>query len=345
VEECVRWWASFGGVGARTRRGLGAVRVKDDAGAVVAMPTAEHLQRHGCALVLLPCGDGRDPVMAWETAVGKLASFRQGIPFARNAGPGRSRWPEPDAIRRITEQALNRHAPTHEAGQVFPRAFFGLPIIFHFKEGGSARHHDPQDSELVPVPNGSGSHATRMASPLILRPMLHAGRWYAGALRLPTTDLERAGLSLRSVHGHRELKNMPPGEWWRRAAADKIPPLHGSDDPLTAFLRYFAGEASPLGTASGNAANVKPIADPIATRRTYERPRVKRIHSNGSLVIEPRDKQQKPVTLIREEAQRCFDALSPVAKHHLQTSKQPPFNRLTITIDGDRFIELQEYME
>ncbi len=149
IEECVRWWGNFGGVGARTRRGLGAVRVKNDAGVALAMPTAEHLQRYGCVLALLPCGDGRDPVIAWETAVGKLASFRQGIPFARNAGPGRSRWPEPDAIRSVTGQALDRngkrHTPVHEAGQVFPRAFFGLPIIFQFKDGGGGRSDDPQD--------------------------------------------------------------------------------------------------------------------------------------------------------------------------------------------------------
>ncbi len=349
IEECVRWWASFGGVGARTRRGLGAVRVKDDANVALAMPTAEHLHRYGCTLALLPCGDGKDPVLAWETSIGKLASFRQGIPFARNAGPGRSRWPEPDAIRSATGQALSRngkqHAPVHAAGQVFPRAFFGLPIIFHFKDGGRGLADDPQDSELVPIPDGSQQHETRMASPLILRPMLHAGRWYAGALRLPTEDLLRAGLLLRSVQGHRELKRFAAGEWWDATAADKIAPLQGVDDPLAAFLRYFAGEASLADIASVGVASATPAANAMTTRRTFERPRLKWINSNGSLVIEPRDKQHKPVTLIRDEAQRCFDALRATTQHHLRTSKQPPFNRLTITIDGDCFVELQEHAE
>ncbi len=349
IEDCVRWWANFGGVGARTRRGLGAVRAKDDAGADVTMPATESLHRYGCKLALLPCGDGKDAVIAWETALGKLAGFRQGIPFARNAGPGRSRWPEPDAIRSVTGQALNRngkrHTPVHEAGQVFPRAFFGLPIIFHFKDGGRGLADDPQDSELVPIPHGSEQHETRMASPLILRPMLHAGRWYAGALRLPTEDLQRAGLLLRSVQGHRELKRFPAGEWWDAATADKIPPLQGDSDPLTAFLRYFAGGSSLADIVAAGSSRTAPAANAATTLRTFERPRLKRNNSNGSLTIEPRDKQLKPVTLIRDEAQRCFDALSAPAQHHLRTSKQPPFNRLTITIDGDRFVELQEHAE
>lgn len=346
IEECVRWWANFGGVGARTRRGLGAVRVKDDAGVALALPTSDSLRRFGCALALLPCGDGKDPVIAWETAVGKLASFRQGIPFARNVGPGRSRWPEPDAIRRITGKTLgNKHEPEHKAGQVFPRAFFGLPIIFHFKDGGVGRGDDPQDTELLPIPFGSREHETRMASPLILRPMLHAGRWHAGALRLPTGDLKRAGLLLRSVSGHRDLKRLAAGEWWDATAADSIPPLNGIDDPLDAFLRYFAGDASLDNIASAGVAPSAPAANAATTQRTFERPRLKRINSNGSLVIEPRDKQHKPVTLIRDEAQRCFDALSATTQQHLLTSKQPPFNRLTITIEGDRFVALQEHAE
>jgi CRISPR-associated protein Cmr1 len=44
----------------------------------------------------------------------------------------------------------------------FPRARLGLPIVFHFKDG-----QDPKQLELYP----EGEESTRMASPVILRPL------------------------------------------------------------------------------------------------------------------------------------------------------------------------------
>jgi len=47
----------------------------------------------------------------------------------------------------------------------FPRAELGLPIVFHFKD-----YNDPKDTELYPIIGGQ--ERTRMASPLILRPIV-----------------------------------------------------------------------------------------------------------------------------------------------------------------------------
>jgi CRISPR-associated protein Cmr1 len=46
----------------------------------------------------------------------------------------------------------------------FPRAEFGLPIVFHFQGRG-----EPPDTTLQPVVDGAGQE--RMASPLILKPL------------------------------------------------------------------------------------------------------------------------------------------------------------------------------
>jgi len=78
--EALRWWASFGGLGARSRRGLGAVRVQglnavDDAEAAAA----------GCTLVF---GAAARPAAtpAWIDAIEKLQRFRQGENVGRNPG-------------------------------------------------------------------------------------------------------------------------------------------------------------------------------------------------------------------------------------------------------------------
>jgi CRISPR-associated protein Cmr1 len=97
--------------------------------------------------------------------------FRQGQNVGRNPGkapnrPERSRWPEPETIR----SAASRRDPKHFRmpgipNDAFPRAEFGLPIVFHFKD-----YNDPEPTELYPVV--AGQERTRLASSLILRPMV-----------------------------------------------------------------------------------------------------------------------------------------------------------------------------
>lgn len=98
----------------------------------------------------------------WHALIGKLQEFRQGEGFARKERtgktPGSSRWPEPDTLRRLANKHSPNHAPTHPVKK-FPRAQFGLPINFHFRNPGD--------------PNGvlKGKGLDRLASPLILRPL------------------------------------------------------------------------------------------------------------------------------------------------------------------------------
>lgn len=177
-------WTNFGGIGARTRRGCGALMCqafapssvgslpgwwKNNSAYLKAPPAgiAPEWARMERAPII---GPQASPMEAWEAAVGLMREFRQGE-VGRNwvtpRQPGRSWWPEANSLRGITTKYELRHAPgTHGEEPAFPRAELGLPIVFHFHS------KDPQDkpnnSELYPERNPE-SH--RMASPVILRPL------------------------------------------------------------------------------------------------------------------------------------------------------------------------------
>jgi CRISPR-associated protein Cmr1 len=240
VETALRWWASFGGVGARGRRGLGAVHVQD-----CEPVTAEEAKACGCTLVLQE-ERAKDALDAWKRAIGALQQFRQGKGFGRNEGsqpdrPGRSRWPEPDTVRERLNAHAPQHQPVHPAKGWFPRAYFGLPIIFHFKDKQSG---DPGDATLKP------RNEERLASPAILRPYWTGSEWKAAALLLPFGDVKKILDDLHLEAGRRSLsvKAWPSvGEKdQRKALADKIKPLQSiyngrgdKPDPMSAFLTFF----------------------------------------------------------------------------------------------------------
>jgi CRISPR-associated protein Cmr1 len=235
VWEALRWWANFGGLGARTRRGLGAIQINKVTGIgspenLLTPVSAQEAQQAGCQLLLR--ASQNDAYAAWQSAIRKLQEFRQLPPLARNPGqqpnrPGRSKWPEPDAIRRLTRRNAANHAPTHPAGNLFPRAAFGLPIIFHFQGQG-----EPGDTSLQPdLPKGQNE---RMASPVILRPYMNKDKkWAAAALLLPHAHINNLRLDLSGT-------KIPA--FWNPAQASNVSPIaqNGGQDPLTAFMNYFA---------------------------------------------------------------------------------------------------------
>lgn len=179
-------WLNFGGLGARTRRGCGALWCKDFAPGgrdALGQWLTDNWRTHGLqahtsqrrwptALRRLLVGQQEvTPLQAWNAVVGLLQRFRQGEGVGRNSGqsnrPGRSRWPEPETIRASTNKRTNRHARLgHIPNHAVPRAALGLPMVFHFKD---ERNGDPSDTELYPLV--AGAPMGRMASPLILKPL------------------------------------------------------------------------------------------------------------------------------------------------------------------------------
>lgn len=250
-------WETFGGIGARTRRGFGALRCTHIDGQPVpplptSVPQIEHwlhqqLQVHVSAGAWPPdvphLSHGvrfkvRPPqgqLAAWRGLIESLRSFRQ----QRNPGTppkpaGRSRWPEPTAIR----HRLHIVHPTHGVPipnppvDKFPRAAFGLPIIFHF-----IGHGEPSDTTL----EGAQSHRQRLASPLILRPLACGVNQAVGlALILDAPRVPPGGIVLEGTVVNTQLD---PAEAARLTRADGTPLLGMPGmiitDVLEAFLHYL----------------------------------------------------------------------------------------------------------
>jgi len=243
VMEALQAWSLFGGLGGRTRRGFGAIeRVTPADETTVEEFLASLNERPRIAEVPSLCGakvafagSHKTSDEAWAEAVDALQRFRQGPGTGRapinkqTKRPGRSYWPEADAIRVHAGHNAERHAPRDTADK-FPRAAFGLPIIFHF-----STRNDPNDATLTPA---DGLH--RFASPLLLRPAKAGTKTYRSmavmlANTAPPDDLTLSGKDRAQRPFSKQVtQHLRPSE------ARSIRPLGGVADPLESFLRYFA---------------------------------------------------------------------------------------------------------
>ena len=252
VERAMWAWLHFGGLGARTRRGFGAVALVGSATGFKLRSIEDGWPNAGAlaeaawpVLGVKPGSVARTSrthdrgIAAQEELLTLLREMRQGR-IGRNEGqqqgrPGRSRWPEPDAIRRTYGLTGGRHGtPIHApAIDAFPRSAFGAPIIFHFKTEAGER--EPPDTTLVPAPQ-RGDPYGRFASQLVLRPHQEpGGAIRALALRLDHPRPDRWVLLERTrVKGTVETVVSA-------AQAAQIKPLQGTDgsaarDAAAAYL-------------------------------------------------------------------------------------------------------------
>ena len=190
VKLAVCAWILFGGVGARTRRGLGSLCCmtprNESLEKLIGLPADATAEQIGAifhkilsGLPALPPGTGQSrpwpilqgaqlflgkksvsPTVALSSAVGLYKEFRQ----QREPGNKRSYWPEPEAIRNTIGRVRGWHGPVTPPDPCeFPRALLGLPIVTHFKDGPFG---DPADTTLG---LGSGKQIGRLASPLIVK--------------------------------------------------------------------------------------------------------------------------------------------------------------------------------
>lgn len=239
VEQAVRAWLMFGGLGGRTRRGFGAV---GDGGVWDPARVLGEVAAGGRPLEGVPSLMGArvvrmgstfaDALAALNAGLERLQRFRQGEGVGRNPGqdakrPGRSRWPEAEWVRLKTGQSAPKHAKRLVGVDKVPRAAFGLPIIFHFKDQG-----DPDDTTLTP----KDVQLQRRASPVIIRPYrTEGGRFGVLALALSDRAIDGLPLALRSKRGDHPADAKLTGEEARR-----ITPLDGSTDVIGAFLDFFS---------------------------------------------------------------------------------------------------------
>jgi CRISPR-associated protein Cmr1 len=212
-------WETFGGVGGRTRRGFGAINPEQplltdprDGLRKYALPedSPDNVPRIHPASVMLELNK------TWKELLWLYQNFRQDRSGERSQG--RSRWCEPDALRRLSRQSLPKHARPINDIDKFPRGQFGLPVIFHFKDAA-----DPPLTQLV------GANHERLASPLILRP------------RSSTSSLALLLDAPREPPGGWALEGLPDrphvGATLTDAEARRLPMLNGDPDPIRAFLK------------------------------------------------------------------------------------------------------------
>lgn len=253
-------WETFGGIGARTRRGFGAIQCLSVDNQTVTTPLSHDVEKriHGKLEQhrgnwpkgvphlssdpkhYLVTSQKNDIDLAWRILFRALKDFRQDRKDDSHGKPfGRSKWPEPDEVRRKVARPGYRgysqgHNPVHPVHK-FPRAQFGLPIIFKFRELDES-HGDPKPTTL------QGENHDRLASPLILRPLACAGGKAVGLatiLQWETVDSEEPytppeGLVLKDAPGNPKVQSVLD-----TSEVKKIPILKGHPDVLQAFLEYL----------------------------------------------------------------------------------------------------------
>lgn len=248
VEAALWVWINFGGIGARTRRGCGALYCQD-------LSPAEkerihdwyrnNLKKYQISLDgtrewatlperLLVQSQKKNPIDSWQDAVNVLKKFRQGPGPGRAQGrgnrPGKSNWPEAAVIRELAGENKRRQGTLKPVNDWFPRAELGMPIVFQ-------RTLKKDNPELLP------ENKNRMASPLVLKPLaLSAQQAVPIILKLTTPG-----------PGNAELKKLPNNKpvpitekQIREINPETVPnsPLKrfASRSALEAFLKYAMSE-------------------------------------------------------------------------------------------------------
>ncbi|MBV8857227.1 MAG: type III-B CRISPR module RAMP protein Cmr1 [Acidobacteria bacterium] len=286
VEAALWAWETFGGVGARTRRGFGALVLRSidgekvpptqsrNLGETISRKLGGHVLRgdapegiphlktdmsvfgplelaqagaresaprppHDMAVCLTPLAPGgidkHPELLVWSELIEKLRDFRQ-CRSEKEAGEypprGHSYWPEPRMIKKL----LRREKEPLDV-EKFPRAEFGLPIIFHM----------PRLGDLEATLKGlrvkeADKDFERLASRLILRPLRCADGAVGVALILEAPRTPPGGLMLSWVKDRVTAREPVDSQLSEDEAAElthRLEPLGGRTDVLQAFLQYL----------------------------------------------------------------------------------------------------------
>lgn len=205
IDAAVWGWINFGGVGARTRRGCGALSCIDynpplKEGKSLTPPDADvnslnkwysscldlfnlkplepEMTRQwptipqGFFVKVPTAGDeNTDSVNCWYDSLALLQKFRQGADIGRDPGrnpkkPSRSRWPEAETLRTAVYGSGTRPYGIHPPD---PRMANNIPA-FPRVEFGMPIILEIRQEKIKPTLQ-PGEESDRMASPLILRPL------------------------------------------------------------------------------------------------------------------------------------------------------------------------------
>ena len=252
VKTALWAWINFGGIGGRTRMGVGSI----------ATDSADYSLMNGDSLRYdvsdikvyrsnTPSNGSKTEtaeMKAWANAVNTYKSFRIDGKIAR------SKWSEPDSIRELSNCALkdpkiaakDHTKPVVDACHIgsYPRSALGMPIIFQFKDGPKKGEwadpkKDPPNAEVVPRvlnENGKLEVGKRMASPVITRPIKIDNKWHAALIVLPLDHIQ-------SLEAHVTVKDAGKSQ---DIANDKImsttlatlKPMGGKENAVDALIAH-----------------------------------------------------------------------------------------------------------
>jgi len=172
-------WSTFGGVGARTRRGFGAIELTEQSLTEIKKKLEEYSHADTKAWPKnVPHLTTKSHIavvdLSWKEAIELYQRFRQYRPdikeIIRRRGreviiPGPNKWPEAALIRWA-------YAPRKYGKPNFflaPRAQFGLPVPFYFLQ--DKKLGDDGKVTLTGKRQPREERIDRLASPLIIRPI------------------------------------------------------------------------------------------------------------------------------------------------------------------------------
>ena len=231
IRKALAGWIYFGGIGARTRRGLGTLSCVNANLNGGALPSLQDLINAN-GVISVYKKNAASALGAWHDALEVYKDYRQ----QRNDGPkgknrGRSHWPEPDSIRQITRRSNPDHAePITAPLPSFPRASLGLPIIFHFKD---ERTGDPHDVQLKGIRHGTNEVSERMSSPVVTKAIKEGNQWYSAVIILPCDEALQVTPFSADINTTGVIGVQDAGY-----AAAPYNPMRGADNAITGFENY-----------------------------------------------------------------------------------------------------------
>ncbi len=280
IDAALWAWLTFGGLGARTRRGAGSIHSDELSSPGTKTPTI--------AARIFVGPNAKTPIDAWRQAVEVYRNFRQ-TPRGkkhkktiqtRNGPrtievPGRSHWSEADSIRQITgcslkpipgtstptapvdEDTHDHSTPVAPASVLpaFPKAVLGLPINFHFSSDGPGKNRpgdpnrDPQDVQLVPLlptADGRWQQGERMASPVITRAVRINGNWLPTILVFDAPHLDTLQARVvgeKSMAGGGVVSQNISHNQISDPSLGRIVPMRGKASALEALVDYLTKSA------------------------------------------------------------------------------------------------------
>lgn len=260
VQSALWAWETFGGIGGRTRRGFGALELIEHSidgqrQQILSLPneqviseTQNNLRKFvgkwpdgvphltpDVRLVIYP-RNASSGEQAWKNLVEKYRKFRQfdARVDKKTGNPknqGLSLWPEANVLRVHMKKTpkFPQTTSNHHLAEKFPRAAFGLPILYHLPHDGK-KTFTLQGGK---IPNSDKSYE-RLASRLILKPLACANGQYVGLAAVLVAPLEPpTGLQIVEKNLAVEA-NLFPTEA-KSEPLNQI--LHGETDVIEAFLK------------------------------------------------------------------------------------------------------------